>query len=369
MPARGAKGTALLAAAVNSALLLGKLFGGFLGKSSALLSDAVDSLTDLAGDVAVLGGIWLSERPPDDTHHFGHHKLESLAAAVVGFLVVGSAAAIVFRAMASLIRGAPEPAPWAVAVALGSAAVCLTTHAYLRKRAKALASTAIEAAAIHKLSDAATSLAAAAGIALSSFAKVPWGDAAASVLVALWVLRTGVGIVVRSCNELVDGAPPQSQRAALEEAVLKTPGVEELRSIKVRSAGGKLFVEAEIAVSPSLSVADGHVVAHRVQDRLTKGFPHVVAATVHVEPSEPQNRLPALEAVLRQIAAQDERILGFHNLDLLPTRSGSVAVVDIVVPPNMTVVAAHDVAEKVRYGLSALPGVADAIVHIDHRRD
>ena len=366
----GRQRAAIFAAAVNIILFFGKLLGGFFGRSSGLLADALDSMTDFLGDVVVLGGVSLAKKPPDEKHQYGHYKAESLVTAIVGLMIIAGAVVMLARGVFSFGRPATAPELWTAIIAAGSVIICIGTYLYLHNRAGKLSSPALDAGAAHKLADAFTSIAALTGILLSSVFHIRWGDSAASALVAIWVIRTGIVIVSRGGHELLDGAPSSEIENLAIKIIAETPGVINIGDVRMRSAGGRIFAEIDISTSKDLSVADGHIVAHRVRNRLKRNLKNLADAVIHIEPCyKDASQKDEIKKAAQKILAEETQLRGFHGINVLPSNVGFILVADIVVSPSITVKEAHDIAENLRQKLIQIPQLGDAILHIDYKRD
>lgn len=361
----------LFAIGLNIFLVSAKLVGWYFGASSALFSDALDSLTDLFGDLIILGAVWLSARPPDERHHFGHLKAESIVTVIAGLLIVGLAISTIVRGTESLLsKSVSAPQKWTAGVAFVSILLCVLGWRVLECWARRTHSSALKSGSAHKLADAGTSAAALLGILSSVYCGFKYGDAIASVVVALWVMRTGLKIVFMGGSELMDSAPEAKISADIERTILSVPGVDNIRSLRTRTAGGKVFVDAEVDVAPDLPVVDGHMVAHLVQDEIER-LSFVAGAQVHIGPSENAADVRKfVESEIEKVCDLIPDVIGFHGIGVFHTNQGLLAVVDIIVHPDMTVKEAHRVAEMVRGDILArAANVVDAIVHIDFQKD
>ncbi|MCD6595678.1 cation diffusion facilitator family transporter [bacterium] len=365
------KSAVFFAIAMNTILFVGKLIGGILGHSSALISDSLDSLTDFVGDIVILGGIWFAGKPPDKKHPYGHYKAESLVTAIVGIMIVSSAILMLYRSIFSLYTGNfSTPKQWTGLVAFGSIIGCLITYFYLHRASKKYFSSALEAGAVHKFADALTSVAALIGIFLSSFMKIRWGDPVASAIVALWVSRTGIKIISRGGHELLDGAPDDDFEYAVEQTIISIPAVEKIHSLQMRTAGGKVFAHIDISVPSELSIADAHIISHRVRDVLITKFPRLANVIIHTEPCENESEIEnEIITRVRQILTNYDKIKEFHGVDALVSENGFIIIADIVVDPEMKVKNAHRIADEIREKIIEIENIADAIIHIDYTRD
>lgn len=362
--------SALVGAIVNISLFFIKLAGGFIGRSSALLADALDSLTDMVGDVIVVGGTWFAEKPADRSHQYGHYKAESLVTAVVGLIIIGSAAAMLIHGVLKIGKVSAVPELWTLFVALTSIVVNILLYFYLHRKSQKFFSPALDAAALHKLSDAFTSVAAFVGIAAAVLFGIGWADSAASIVVAIWVIRTGMVIVFRGGHELLDGAPSADVEKTAYKIISQTAGVSRVVALRMRSAGGKIFTETDIAVAKELAIEEGHTVAHRVRDELMKNIPNLADVVVHIEPSSRDESIKGkISKRAVEIISSRSGILSFHGIAILSSEQGYILAVDIVVSPDISVRAAHDIADALRNDLLTEINLADAIIHIDYKKD
>ena len=275
------------------------------------------------------------------------------------------------RSIHNLAEHTPTiPQTWTALIALASVIICAAVYAFLHKRNKELGSPGIEAAAAHKLADSFTSVAAFIGIVASSLFNIPWGDTVASGIVSLWVMRTGLKITFRGGHELLDGAPGVAVEREILSIAMETPGVTSVRKIRTRSAGGRIFAEMDITTSKELSITNAHVIAHRVRDNLIAKITFLNDVVVHIEPS-PDEDSPQdiIKTQAQKILSASKDLRGFHRLAVLSSENGCILVVDIVVPPDITVRNAHHISDDLRQRLLAIPKLADAILHIDYNRD
>ncbi len=368
---RGKKVAATFALIVNVILFASKLVGGILGRSSVLVADSLDSLTDFVGDIIILSGIWIAGKPPDKKHPYGHYKAESIVTAVVGIIIVASATVMMANNIISLVQGEFQtPAKWTLFIAIISIIGCVVTYLYLTNKSKQYSSPALEAGALHKLADALTSVAAAAGISLSVFFGVKWGDSVASIVVAIWVIRTGIKIIFRGGHELLDGAPDDNFKNQISNSIAAVPGVERVIQMRMRTAGGKVFIHADISVSSQLSISDAHIIAHRVRDKIISEYSRLADVVIHTEPCQfTENIQEDIADNAKQILTETDEIQQFHGLNVLTSKKGFIIIVDIVVNPEITVREAHIIADNLHSKLTQIHRVEDAIIHIDYTTD
>jgi cation diffusion facilitator family transporter len=357
------------AAGVNILLILLKAIGGILGASAALLADALHSLADLITDIIIAIGVSWSEKPADSNHHYGHYKAESLVTAIAGIIISGGAAVMLLH---SVLPGeeatARLPRPWTAVIAAFSIFVCFVTYLVLSKGARKLNSPGIAAAAADKLADSLTSVAAAAGITGSLVFQTIWVDRIASVIVALAVLRTGIKILLRGGHELLDGSPSTKVVDNLKQAVMAVDRVENVHSVRMRSAGGRMFAEIDITTCRAGTVEAGHDLVHEVKNVLLKQFTYLEDVVVHVEPCE-ENIQQNLQEQIRAIFNECPNCISFHDIEILQSPKGYVATADIQLPENLTVKKAHEIADQLQKKCLAIPRITDAVIHVDYSDD
>ncbi len=262
-----------------------KLFAYRLTGSVAVLSDALESLVNLAAAVGMLYAIRYASRPPDESHPFGHSKAEYLSAVVEGVLVVLAAAAIFDAAFRRVLHPLAIARPeaglfWLFLAALANGGWA----AYLIRRGRALSSAALEADGWHLLADSATSLAVMLGVTLAWLTGRPWFDPLFALLVAAHVLWIGVRIVRRSVGGLLDEALEPRAQAAIERAVAGAmAGAIEVHDLRTRRAGRRAFVELHLVVPSRMTVEEAHAIATRIEEAVKAVHPGA-EVTVHVEP-------------------------------------------------------------------------------------
>src|SRR4051794_16594491 len=202
-------GAARVSVYSNTALILLKVIAGTLTGSVAILTEAMHSAIDLVASLVAFFSIRKADEPADDTHPYGHEKMENLAAAVEGMLILVGSGVIVFEAIRRLAQGGHvEKLGFGIAVVAGSMVVNLVVSTYLFRSARAHESPALEGDAAHLRTDAATSAAVLGGLILVQVTGAEWVDAAVAIAVAGAILYTGLSLLTRSGRVLVDEGLP-----------------------------------------------------------------------------------------------------------------------------------------------------------------
>lgn len=274
---------------VNVLLALVKGIAGILGNSYALVADAVESVTDIAGSLVVWGGLAWSSRDADDDHPYGHGKAEPLAAAVVGLMLVGAAIGIMIEAIREIVTPHHAPAPFTLAVLVIVVLIKEGMAWRVRRAAAQTGSTAVGADAAHHRSDAITSAAAFLGIsaALIGGAGWEWTDDAAAVVASGIILLNAIHILRPAVHELMDGAPDEAFFRTVRDAALGVDGVRDVEKVRARRVGTHFDVDLHVQADPGMSLHDAHILSGCVKSAIRTAIPEAWHVLVHMEPFEP----------------------------------------------------------------------------------
>ncbi|MEK6712000.1 MAG: cation diffusion facilitator family transporter [Nitrospinota bacterium] len=269
---------------VNLLLALTKGAGGILGASQALLADALNSLADVATDIAILFALRFASRPPDPGHPYGHGHLEPAASFGVGLTILLGGLFLLGRSAWGLWTPQPyQPSLFTLpllvaAIALKEGLCRATLRAARRTRNMALL-----ANAWNQRLDVFSSSAAFAGVGLALLGHW-WADALAAAGVAGLAAWVGARIVQRALDELMDAAPPEEVLGRIRSAIEGVEGVRNVHALRIHRAGHRLFVDVHIEVPPEISVTDGHAIAHQGQESVLAQVSEVSEVHVHIEP-------------------------------------------------------------------------------------
>lgn len=283
---RTATRAALLGLVANLALGFVKLVGGFLGSSFALISDAVNSLGDALTSVVVLIALRYAQRPADQEHPYGHTRAEAVAASNVALLIIISALYVGWEAIARFTTKHPVPPLWTLWIAGANIVIKEWLYHYKLKVGKQTRSAAIVANAWDHRSDALCSLAVLVGLGVVRWAgpEFIWADEAAALCVVAAILWSGSMLFRSSTSELLDPQADVSLVTDIRQAAAAVPGVCAVEKLWVRKTGLEYLADIHIQVEGSLSVEEGHLIGHRVKDRLVGEFPTLRDVLVHLEP-------------------------------------------------------------------------------------
>jgi cation diffusion facilitator family transporter len=279
---------------VNVLLIAFKLVGGILGGSQALIADAVHSISDLFSDVVVLLGLRWGRKEADDDHPYGHGRIETIASAMVGLLLLAAGCGIAYNAILA-IHDHRGSSPTLLAIAAAGASIVLKEimYWYTVGVGKRIRSRALVGNAWHHRSDALSSVAVLIGL-IAAYVNPDWhlADALAALLVSLFVFRIGWSLMWTAFRELADTAPTQEVIVGLQAMASEIPGVLQVHDVRARHSGPNLLVEMHVVVDGNLSVHAGHDIAEEVTARLTREVKAVEEVVVHIEPETELIELP-----------------------------------------------------------------------------
>jgi cation diffusion facilitator family transporter len=291
--ARGSRIRRILAIVLVLNLLVAaaKIGYGYLSGSVAMTADGFQSLLDGFANVVGIVGIAIAARPPDLEHHFGHERYETLASMAIGALMALGVFEIVTTAISRWQAGdAPEVTTLSFVVLLGTMAVNLGVSLWERRAARELRSDLLAADARHTASDVLVSGAVILGLA-GERAGLRGADAAISIVVACTIAWAAWGILREASLVLTDAATDVDPHRLLV-GILAAPGVITAHNLRVRSSGGRNWVEVHVTVDPEWTVKQAHEVATGVEDAIRGHVGHETEAIVHVEPAEPPHTRP-----------------------------------------------------------------------------
>jgi len=358
----GSKQTVALVSLAASALLaMAKLIAGLLTGSLGILSEAVHSLIDFGATAITYSAIRFADRPPDDNHHFGHAKAESIAALVETGLLFLTTAWIVYVALSRLFAGHSEIEVtwWAIAIILGSIVVDWNRSRALNRAAQAHGSEALAADALHFTSDMWSSAAVIVGLMLAWYG-MPAADSIAALVVACFVALAAFRLGQRTLATLLDAAP-EGAVPAIEEAAERTPGVLGLGKVRVRPAGPTLFFDVDIKVRRTLpfdevdAIKSAFIAA--VRQRFKGADVSVTALPVALDDETVFEKTMLLAA---------RRALNVHHLTAQHVGDRLSVALDVEVDGDMPFASAHEIATALEQDIRAeLGSEVEVETHIE----
>ncbi len=266
-----------------------KWLAGFFGNSFALIADAIESTTDIFSSILVLLGIKYSKRPADETHPYGHGRIEPLVTFIVVIFLVISATVIAHQSVINLRTAHEPPEAWTLFVLAGIIIWKEISYQVVSRRAKALNSTSLKADAWHHRSDAITSVAAFIGISVALWLGegYEYADDWAALFASGFILYNCYHIFRPALGEIMDENLFEDMVDEVKEMSLRVDGVLATDKCFVRKIGMTYIVDLHAVVSPDLSVRQGHDIAHALKDYLMLNMPSISNVFVHIEPFDP----------------------------------------------------------------------------------
>ena len=278
---KGEKG-AWLSIAVYLLLSSTKYIVGHIGNSEALRADGLNNFTDIIASVAVLIGLRISQKPPDNQHAYGHLRAETIASLIAAFIMAIIGIQVVIQSFQSFFHPVQEaPSAITLIVGLGSAVIIYGVYRYNIKLAKKINSSALRAAAYDNRSDAFVSIGASIGI-IGAIIGFPILDTITAFIVGVIILYTACGIFYDAAFTLSDGFDSEDAEA-LHVLVGKTPGVYQVLDLKGRMHGNQAMIDVTVTVNPYLNVIESHWITEEIERKIHKAKPHALAL-VHIEP-------------------------------------------------------------------------------------
>ena len=272
----------------NIILTTFKFFAGIVGNSTAMLSDAVHSLSDVVATLIAYIGVRMSMRAEDKTHPYGHERLECVASLMLGVILVVTGFAIGWTGIEKILAGNHEnievPGMIALIAAVVSIVVKEAMYWYTRHYAKILNSSAFMADAWHHRSDALSSVGALLGIG-AAMMGFPVADPIASVIICLFIMKVAYDVLKDALDKMVDTPCSEETEQLIAETITSQEGVIHLDRLQTRQFGNRIYVDAEIAVDGEMPLREAHTIAHQAHDKVEKKFPNVKHIMIHVNPA------------------------------------------------------------------------------------
>ena len=357
-----ARRTALLSFLAALALVATKLVVGLATSSLGILAEALHSGLDAVAALLSLYAVGVAERPPDEQHQYGHGKAQHLAALSEAAILAAVAIWIGFEAVMRLRSGGGDVQPewYAFVLLFGVLIVDAARWSVSFRTGTRERNAALLASAWHFASDFAGTTAVLIGLALVS-AGYPRADAVAALTVAGLVLVAAARLALRNIDALMDRAPSGLDRQ-IGQIAQAVPGVAEVRSVRVREAGGESFADVVIGVSRLEGLERSHQTMDEVEDAVRSQI-GPAQVTVHVEPST------GAEAPNERVAAAALRVPGVvetHNISVLEQGTGGRAItLHVRLPEDMPMREAALTVERLKREIRSEFGVARVYAHVE----
>ncbi|CAN5492766.1 cation diffusion facilitator family transporter [soil metagenome] len=273
--------------AYNATLIAAKLTAAVITGSVAILSEALNSSVDLVASVIAFIAVRRADQPADVEHPYGHEKIESVAAAIEGLLIIGGASVIIYQSIGRLASGETEVESLGIGIgviafsALSAAAVSY----FLRSQAARHDSPALAGDAADLGADAITSFGVLIALGLVQLTGAEEIDAAIAIVLSAFIVFTGANIIRKAAGILVDESPPPEEMDRIEAAIARArpPEVAGYHKLRARVAGRRRYIEMHVQFRTGTSLEHAHSLAHELRDAITRELEHS-EVLIHVEP-------------------------------------------------------------------------------------
>jgi cation diffusion facilitator family transporter len=294
--------------AVNLVMTVVQLLVGWLAHSQSLVAHGLHSFSDLLSDFLVIYASRESAHPADQSHPYGHARVETAATLVLGASLMLIGGGILWQSGVRLQHSEMLPAVELAAfwVAVATVISKEVLYRYLIRVAERLRSQLLIANALHTRADAASALVVVVGI---GGALLGWSflDLLAAALMGFMILRMGAGLAWEAIKELIDTGLDETQVDAIRQSLLATPGVRGLHDLRTRRMAHQALVDAHVQVDARISVSEGHRIAESARAKVLREHPEVLDVLVHIDPEDDFDpdlavaRQPSREALLQEL--------------------------------------------------------------------
>ena len=283
----------ILGMLVNILLFIFKLVAGILGRSGAMIADAVHSASDFATDIVVLVFVRISSKPRDDDHKWGHGKYETLASLIIGVALFAVGIEIFVDSaekIAAVIAGEIIPRPGAIAIVAAATSIIAkeALYQYTMRVGRKIDSPSVIANAWHHRSDALSSIGTMIGIGGAIWLGEKWRilDPLAAVVVSLFIVKVAVELIKPCIDELVERSLPEEVENRIYELILSFPQVSSPHHLRTRRIGSYIAIEVHVRMDGAMPLSEAHGLASSIEARLKEEFGKNTHVGIHMEPTK-----------------------------------------------------------------------------------
>ncbi len=297
---RQAKKITIIGAIINVLLGIIKVLGGIFFKSHGLLADGAHSFSDLITDGMVLVASKYGSQEADDSHPYGHQRIETAATMVLAVLLILAGLGIALDSINLILhKNQQKPEIFSIPIAMISIILNEILYHATHKIGKSINSQLLIANAWHHRSDAASSLIVLAGI-IGSILGFRILDPLAAVIIAGMIIKMGIDYGLNSIKELVDTGVSKEKIIQIEDIINSIDGVKKIHQFRNRTMGQDIFIDVHILVDPFISVSEGHHIAQKVHKKLLDNFTEISDVTIHVDPEDDEIASPSINLPSRK---------------------------------------------------------------------
>ena len=270
----------------NGLLSVAKLVVGFVSGSFAVVSDGIDSASDVAISIVMVVTAKIMGRKPNAKYVYGYAKAESIATKILSMVIFFAGGQMLFSAVGHLFSEEPRQMPGVVAIYVTVASiVCkLLLSWYQTAAGRRTGSSMLLANGINMRNDVIISLSVLVGLFFSFVLKLPVLDSVTALLVSLFILRSAIRIFMDSNVELMDGVKDTTVYRRIFDAIAQVKGVRNPHRVRSRSIGGKYMITLDVEADGNLTLLQAHALASQVEQSIRDNIPEVYDIVVHIEP-------------------------------------------------------------------------------------
>jgi len=280
------RNAAIIAVLGGLAIFMIKIVAYFLSDSVALLSDALESIVNIAASLLMFYSVYISGKPADEKHKYGHQKVENISSLVEGFLILVAAIFIIHTALERIFKPVVlEEIDLALIVSLAATALNGLLSVFLGRIATERGSMALEGDSKHLMSDVITSLGVAGGLWIGKEMGWSYMDPLMALLVSVLIVRMGLKLVLKSAQGLMDDSAPKAEEKIKAILERHSSRYVDFHDLKTRRSGDQVFAELHLSVDAAMTVEEAHDFTDHLEEDLRNELSEV-KITIHVEPSE-----------------------------------------------------------------------------------
>ena len=281
----------LTGTAVNAVLIVLKFIAGFVGRSSAMVADAVHSLSDFVTDVIVIVFVKIAGKPRDKGHEYGHGKFETFATMIIGFILCMAGLGLMINGIELVVHNLhghtlPKPGMLALVIAIISIISKEWLYRYTTNVGKKVNSQAVIANAWHHRSDAISSVGTLIGISGAIFLGDKWRilDPIAAIVVSLFIIKSGYDIMKPAVADLLEASLPESMENEILKLVETVPGITYVHNLRTRRIGNDIAVDLHVKMDGHLTLTTAHELATEAENAIKSRFGNNSIINIHMEP-------------------------------------------------------------------------------------
>ncbi|MBF0286850.1 MAG: cation diffusion facilitator family transporter [SAR324 cluster bacterium] len=364
-------GVVWLGVIANLGLALLKGIIGVIANSSAMVADAAHSLSDLLSDGVTLWAIYMTKKPKDHDHPYGHGKFETIGTLFVAILLGFAGVGIAFHSL-QFVESPSPPGTLALWAAIGSILIKEGMYHITAAVGKRAGSRILVANAWHHRSDAFSSVVALIGIGASQLGY-PILDPIAGVLVAGLIIKAGIEMGRESTRELADEMAEDDILETLDTIMKEIDGFEHYHQARARKMGPYTLMDMHLEVPSTISVSVAHQISERVRQSILTNIPAVNEVLIHID-AEPDTEeiyqtlmrpLAEVENDIREALSTVPEIQGISHILCHYLRQKIMVQIEITVDPDLLVAEAKQIAARAKQLVEAVKDIGTADIHLE----